>query len=180
LNAGGVGWKHFLQEMIRCCPPTAISKMASALFLYSSDESAFGFMTNEQRKADKVKNVAEFVEDDVELTNEQLQVIRNYTLRGQYSKAYDVACSLLEGSTNTGAKEYFLCGLAKRIGDYDTALVRLSKRYHTIQLVCSFILNWHLHLYHVNITGKLGVWPVQFFAVIKELPRMVFVSVDSL
>lgn len=136
LNAGGVGWKHFLQEMIRCCPPTAISKMASALFLYSSDESAFGFMTNEQRKADKVKNVAEFVEDDVELTNEQLQVIRNYTLRGQYSKAYDVACSLLEGSTNTGAKEYFLCGLAKRIGDYDTALVRLSRAlsYHSTSL----------------------------------------------
>ncbi|EPC9992674.1 methyltransferase [Enterobacter ludwigii] len=133
LNAGGVGWKHFLQEMIRHCPPEAISKTVSALFLYSSDESAFGFMTSEQKKADKAKNVAEFVEDDVELTQNQQQIIRAYTLRGQYSKAYEVACSLLEGGANTGAKEYFLCTLARRIGDYDTALIRLARAlsYHS-------------------------------------------------
>lgn len=133
LNAGGIGWKHFLQEMIRSCPPEAISKMVSALFLYSSDESAFGFMTREQKKADKAKNVAKFVEDDVELTQEQQQIIHAYTLRGLYTKAYEVACSLLEGSVNTGATEYFLCVLARRIGDYDTALVRLSRAlsYHS-------------------------------------------------
>lgn len=133
LNAGGIGWKHFLQEMIRCCPPEAISKMVSALFLYSSDESAFGFMTREQKKADKAKNVAEFVDKDVELSQEQQQIIRAYTLRGQYTKAYEVACSMLEGSVNTGATEYFLCILARRIGDYDTALVRLSRAlsYHS-------------------------------------------------
>ncbi len=133
INAGGIGWKHFLQTMIRNCPQEHIFRMSSALFLYSSDESAFGFMTKDYAKADKTRNVAAFVETDVELTDEQHQIIRAYTLRGEYSKAYEIACVYLEESANTGAKEYYLYTLARRIGDYDIALVRLSKclSYHS-------------------------------------------------
>lgn len=133
INAGGIGWKHFLQAMIRNCPQEHIFRMVSALFLYSSDEGASGFMKKNYAKADKTRNVSAFVETDVELTDEQHQIIRTYTIKGEYKKAYEIACVYLDGSTNTGAKEYYLYTLARRIGDYDIALVRLSKSlsYHS-------------------------------------------------
>lgn len=133
INSGGIGWKHFLQDMLRNCPQENIFNIASSLFLYSSDESAFGFMDKKQKVADKAKNVTEFVKDDVELTEEQQHIIYMLTIRGEYSKAYSVACEYLEGSINTGATEYFLYTLARRIGDYDTALIRLSRAlsYHS-------------------------------------------------
>lgn len=136
LNAGGIGWKHFLQKMIRTCPQDNIFRLASALFLYSSDIGAFGFMTKEHKKTDKIENVAEFNVNDVELTDEQQKIIRIFTLRGEYTKAYEMACEYLEGSINTGATEYYLYALSRCIGNHDNALLRLSKAlsYHSTSI----------------------------------------------
>lgn len=133
LNAGGIGWKHFLQEMLRACPQEHISRVTNALFLYSSDVSAFGFMNREYKKSDKSKSVAKFVKSDVDLTQEQQKIIRAHTLRGEYNKAYETACQYLDGSVNNGAKEYYLYTLSRRIGNYDIALMRLSRAlsYHS-------------------------------------------------
>ncbi|AKL11450.1 TPA: hypothetical protein I8271_003236 [Kluyvera intermedia] len=133
LNAGGIGWKHFLQDMIRNCPQESIFNLASSLFLYSCDESAFGFMDRKQKMADKTKSVIKFVDEDVELTEEQKNTIYKLTLHGEYRKAYEIACEYLDGSINTGATEYYLYTLARRIGDYDIALIKLSRAlsYHS-------------------------------------------------
>jgi hypothetical protein len=102
----------FSAEMIRCCL-NSISKMASALFRIPVHESVH--LRSMSREKDKVKNVAEFKLKMMLnfLPNERATGrCRNYTPGGQKgSKAYDVACSLLEGSTNTGAKEYFVAWL---------------------------------------------------------------------
>ncbi|HEX4500788.1 MAG TPA: methyltransferase regulatory domain-containing protein [Scandinavium sp.] len=126
VNAGGVGWKHFLQKMILCCPQDAIFRITSALFLYSCDEGAYGFMAKEYKALDKLKNVAEFVQDDVALTHEQQNIISQHMQRGEYNKGFEQASKFLEDNIQTGAKEYYLFTLARSIGDHKTALAKLS------------------------------------------------------
>lgn len=136
INAGGIGWKHFLQDMIAVCPADHIGRLACSLLLYSSNESAFGFMTKELKSADKTRNVAKLIQEDIPLSDDERQEVNLCTLRGEYKKAYDLASEYLDSKSDGGAMEYYLYTLARRIGDNEIALVKMAKTlsYHSTSI----------------------------------------------
>lgn len=127
LTGSVIGWKRYYQLMASQADLTDVGRIATALLLFSSNESAGGFYTSEYEKIANKMTLSTQSGSEPEVDADMIIEINKLIIKGENARARELVAeklSLLQESLNGN---YYLVRFYKRVADYPAAILALTR-----------------------------------------------------
>lgn len=156
LEGSVIAWKHYYQLRANQASITDVGRIATALLLFSSNETAGGFYSSEFEKHAKKMTLSSHICSEKEVDADMIIAINKLIIKGNNTQARELVAEklpLLQKSLNGN---YYLVRFYKRVADYPAvilALVRMLSFNSTSLFIYSELA---MALYEYRMTWQAG------------------------
>ncbi|WP_333849036.1 O-linked N-acetylglucosamine transferase family protein [Leclercia sp.] len=127
LTGSVIAWKRYYQLMANQASITEAGRIANALLLFSSNESAGGFYSSEFEKLAKKMMLSAQTGTEPEVDADMIIEINKLLIKGENALARELVAKRIPVLQETLNGNYYLVRFYKRVADYPAAILALIR-----------------------------------------------------
>lgn len=127
LTCSVIGWKRYYQLLANQADITEVGRIATALLLFSSNETAGGFYSSEFEKQAKKMTLSAQTGTEPEVDADMIIEINKLIIKGENAQARELVVEKLPILQKSLNGNYYLVRFYKRVADYPAVILALTR-----------------------------------------------------
>lgn len=122
-----IGWKRYYQLLANHAAITEVGRIATALLLFSSNETAGGFYSSDFEKQAKKMTLSAHTGTEPEVDADMIIEINKLIIKGANAEARELVAEKLSFLQESLNGNYYLVRFYKRVADYPAVILALTR-----------------------------------------------------